>query len=254
MLSAYILVVLLYLASGFLFYKSQRGLNPLLVLSAFFITCQAHAILLINSVGAGWNLSIFNVISMTSWAIASLSIFSLWRREMALAGVVISLLNALVVLLSAFFVSQKPLNFSGAMLFHIFTSLAAWTLLSLALMYSGLYLYFFQRLKSKKLKNLNMLSLANLERFSANYCLIGTVLLVISLISGLFFISEIVEKQLIHKTLLTLISTALYFWALKGFYLEGKKSNLFIYRESLAYGFLLMGYVISNIIIQFVIQ
>ena len=254
MFSAYFLVVLLYLASGFLFYKSQRGLNSLLVLSAFFITCQAHAILLINSVGTGWNLSIFNVISMTAWAIASLSLFLLWRKEMALAGVVISILNALVVFSSAFFVSQKPLNLSGAMLFHIFTSLAAWTVLSLALIYSGLYLYFFQRLKKKKLKDLNMLSLANLERFSANYCLIGTVLLVISLISGLFFISQIIEKHLIHKTLLTLISTALFFWALKGFYFGEKKGNTFIYRESLAYGFLIVGYVISNIIIQFILR
>ena len=123
-------VALGYLLCAALFFKVyRRKLHPLVALGAMVLVCQGHALVLIQSVRAGdaLNLSVFNVVSIYAWAIAVLAFFGLWRQAEALPGMLISLINALCVLLPVWFVSEKPFltTLSGGILMHILLCIAA---------------------------------------------------------------------------------------------------------------------------------
>lgn len=254
-------VIFLYAVSGTAFWRTaRRGLSVLPPLAILFAACQSHALLLIHTVGMtgsqAWNLSIFNVISIFAWTLACLSFFWLWKREMALGGVMIAGINSAIVLLSALLHSKKPFleALSGGIIWHILCSIAAWTVLSIALVHGILYLTIFQRLKRKKLKGIPMASLANIERVMMLITAIGFALLLASLFSGWLFVENLFAQHLVHKTLFTMASAAVYGWTLVLFYGKHQRGAAAVYWSFCGYALLMMGYVISNIVLQFLLH
>lgn len=253
-------VILAYLITGTAFFASARAkFSHLWAMALLFLACQSHAFLLIKTVSAGGNavinLSVFNVISIIAWTLSCLSFFWLRRPEMALGGVMISVINALLVFVAGLFHSRKLFLYAGneGIIWHILLSVAAWTVLSIALIHSFLYLYFFHRLKKKQLRNLKMTALAHLERLSMYYTLIGWALLMLSLLSGWLFVSNLFAQHLWHKTVLTMFAALIYAWLLWAYYVKHRRSTVLIYWSLSAYAVLLTGYVVSNIVLQFII-
>lgn len=252
-------VAMLYLLTGVSFFAVLRGrFSAFWALALLFIACQSHAFLLITTVSHDvhvLNLSIFNVISIFAWTVACLSFIWLWRKEMALGGIMISGINALLIFFAAVFQSNKPFlqDSSSGMMWHILLSIAAWTVLSIALIHSVLYLYIYQRLKNKQLRNYKMASLSNLERLSMNYNLLGCVLLFLSLLSGFVFVHDLFAQHLWHKTVFTIASALLYAWILFCYFFRLPRTLRLIYLSFVAYALLVTGYVVSNIVLQFVI-
>lgn len=253
-------VICLYLTSAMAFFRVAKGcFHHLWALGILFIACQMHAFFLITTVGltkyGAVNLSIFNVISIFAWSVAILSFFWLWQKSMALGGTMIGAINALLVALSTIFVSHKPFleSVQGGMIWHILVSIAAWTLFTIALVHSALYVFLFQRLKQKRLRNFNVASLTNLERLSMLYVLIGSILLVASLVSGWIFVDDLFAQHLWHKTVLTMLSAVTYLWTIFLYYGRHFRGLPVIYWSFVGYGLLMTGYVISNIILQFLI-
>lgn len=252
-------VALGYLLCAALFFKVyHRKLQPLAALGALVLVCQGHAVVLIQSVRAGdaLNLSIFNVVSIYAWAIAVLAVFGLWRQAEALPGVLISLISALCVMLPTWFVSEKPFlpALSGGMMMHILLSVAAWTVLSLAFLHALLYAWVFQMLKRKKLTGGAPIALVGIERVMMVMAAIGAALLAGSLLSGMFYVEDMFARHLRHKTVLTFLSWLAVLWALFGWLVRHRRGMRLVYRLMLAYGLLLAGYVLSNVILQFVMR
>ncbi|SUO95458.1 cytochrome C assembly family protein [Suttonella ornithocola] len=251
------LVICLYLGTAWQFYRATRSHSSSFTALAFlFAACQLHAFLLITTIGNTLNFSIFNVVSAFAWSVAVLSFFWLWKKQMALGGVIISIVNASLVVLAAVFVSRKPFlsNLQGGMIWHILLSMAAWTVLTIALIHNVLFMYLFQRLKNKRLKNTNLASLANLERISVLYLLLGFLLLLAALMSGWMFVENLFAQHLWHKTVLTMLSAAVYGWTLFLYYGRHYRGLIIVYWAFAAYALLMMGYVISNIVLQFFIK
>lgn len=252
-------VALGYLLCAALFFKVyRRKLHPLVALGAMVLVCQGHALVLIQSVRAGdaLNLSVFNVVSIYAWAIAVLAFFGLWRQAEALPGMLICLINALCVLLPVWFVSEKPFltTLSGGILMHILLSIAAWTVLSLAFLHAVLYAWVFQMLKQKKLTGGAPIALVGIERVMMVMAAIGAMLLTGSLLSGMLFVEDMFAQHLWHKTVLTFLSWLAVLWALFVWLLGKQRGMQLVYKLMLAYGLLLAGYVLSNVILQFVIK
>lgn len=254
-------VIACYLMTSLAFWLCARGrISTLFTLVFLFVSCQSHALLLIHDVGLKdsntWNLSIFNVISIFAWTMACVSFFWLWKKEMSVGGVIIALINAAIVALSALLHSQKPFleSMSTGMIWHIFSSIAAWTVLSIAVIHGVLYGTIYARLKQKKLKGIPMTSLANIERLTLLFTAIGFVLLLFSLFSGWLFVDNLFAQHLLHKTLFTMLAAVIYGWTLFLYYGHHRHGTTIIYWSFFAYGLLMMGYVISNIVLQFVLH
>ncbi|MBV7433443.1 cytochrome c biogenesis protein CcsA [Cardiobacteriaceae bacterium TAE3-ERU3] len=249
----------IYLLSAYLFLRVNRGeFSALWALGVMVLACQIHAAVLIMQVSAGEviNLSIFNVISIYGWGVACLSVIWLWRAQLALAGVMICLLNAVLVGLPLVFHAEKPFlaNLEQGMLWHILSSIAAWVVLSVALINALLYGWLFQRLKQKQLTRNNVISLVGLERMMMWLTAIGVCLLGLSLFSGWLFVDDLFAQHLWHKTVLTIIAWLVYSWLCFAYFIGHQRGMKIVLINALGYTLLLAGYVVSNVILQFVIR
>lgn len=247
-----------YLVCAVLFFRVyHRKLPPLWALGALVLVCQGHALVLIQSVRAGdaLNLSVFNVLSIYAWAIAVIAFFGLWRQAEALPGMLIALANALCVLLPVWLVSEKPFltSLSTGMVVHILFSIAAWTLITLAFLHALLYTWVFQMLKQKKLTGGAPIALVGIERVMMVMTGIGAFLLSGSLISGMLYVEDLFAQHLWHKTVLTFLSFIVVLWAIADYAFWHKRGMRVAGKLMLAYGLLLAGYVLSNIVLQFLI-
>ena len=247
-----------YLVCAALFFRVyRRKLPPLWALGALVLVCQGHALVLIQSVRAGdaLNLSVFNVLSIYAWAIAVMAFFGLWRQAEALPGMLIALANALCVLLPVWLVSEKPFltNLSTGMALHILFSIAAWTLMTLAFLHALLYAWVFQLLKQKKLTGGAPIALVGIERVMMVMAGVGALLLTASLLSGWLFVNDSLARHLWHKTVFTVLSWLVVLGGSGDYVLWHKRGMRVAGKLMLAYGFLLVGYVLSNIVLQFVI-
>ncbi len=250
---------LLYLVSAWMFWRvEKKAHNPLWALGVMVFACQAHALTLIMAIGrgSGLNLSVFNVISIFAWSIACLSVIWLWRSSLALGGVIVTLINALLVMLPCIFISEKPFlnHLDSGMIWHILTAVAAWTVLSIAALHAILYGIFFQRLKQKLLKKGNFMSLAGIERVMMILTAIGFVLLGISLATGWLYVEDLFAQHLWHKTILTMFSWLIYSWLLFAYFIGHKRGVFVVYISLLAYVLLIVGYIVSNIVLQFIVS
>ncbi len=256
-----VFVAILYLIAGITFFANTRGKTPLIwALFSLFLACQLHALSLFFSVSSGesniLNLSIINVISIFAWTISCLSFIWLWKPEMALGGVMIGVINAILILVSACLHSNKPFlhNMPTGMIWHILLSIAAWTVLSIAVIHGVLYLYIYYRLKKKKLRNLQMASLASLERLTMLYVVFGLLLLLLSLLSGWMFVDNLFAQHLWHKTVLTMSAAAAYIAVVFTYFYQRRDTITVVYWSFIGYALLAMGYVASNVILQFVVN
>lgn len=80
------------------------------------------------------------------------------------------------------------------------------------------------------------------------------MLLTGSLLSGMLFVEDMFAQHLWHKTVLTFLSWLAVLWALFVWLLGKQRGMQLVYKLMLAYGLLLAGYVLSNVILQFVIK
>ncbi|UJF24354.1 cytochrome c biogenesis protein CcsA [Suttonella sp. R2A3] len=254
-----IAISIVYLLAAHAFWRTSRArFNPLWALGLMVLACQGHALVLIGQVGEGEaiNLSIVNVLSIYGWAVACLSVIWLWRANVALAGVMICLLNALLIVLPLLFPTQKAFmaNLDQGMLWHILSSIAAWTVLSVALINALLYGWMFHRLKQRQLSRHNPMALIGFERMMVWFSVIGFLLLSLSLFSGWLFVEDLFAQHLWHKTLFTILAWVVYGWLCFVYFIMHQRGMRVVYINFLGYGLLLTGYVISNIILQFIVR
>ncbi|MDO4643734.1 MAG: cytochrome c biogenesis protein CcsA [Cardiobacteriaceae bacterium] len=247
-------------AVGFIYVyrKPTRRINPLWVLGILVCACQGHALTLLSSLQADnqLNLSIFNMVSVNAWFVTCISVFWLWRASMALGGVIICLVSAVAVVLPFLFVSYKPFSphIAPGMWWHILTSIAAWTFISLAFLHALLYGWLFRRLKRKQLRDITVSSLVSLERVMMLQAVVGFIMLTAALFTGWMFIDDLFAQHLVHKTVLTIFAWFALAWMLFSYYVREQRGTTLVMEMFVAFILLLMGYVLSNVILQFIVN
>jgi len=193
--------------------------------------------------------SCFRIWLLMRWGIAQFIV-------MALGGVVICLVSAVAVALPLVFVSDKPFapHLSPGMWWHILTSIAAWTFISLAFLHAALYGWLFRRLKRKQLKDISVSSLVSLERVMMLQAVTGFILLAIALLTGWMFVDDLFAQHLVHKTVLTLLAWLALGWMLFSYYIREQRGLTLVLEMCAAFILLLTGYVLSNVILQFILN
>ena len=162
----------------------------------------------------------------------------------------------MAVALPLVFVSDKPFapHLSPGMWWHILTSIAAWTFISLAFLHAALYGWLFRRLKRKQLKDISVSSLVSLERVMMLQAVTGFILLAIALLTGWMFVDNLFAQHLVHKTVLTFLAWLALGWMLFSYYVREQRGLALVLELCAVFILLLMGYVLSNVVLQFIIN
>lgn len=251
------LVSFSYLIASLLLYRVYLGKFSSLIATAVLVfAVQGHAFVLIKSltVGNAFDLSVFKVISIYSWSVSAAIVFVAWRRSEALAVAVIAFMSAIFVLIPYASGVSKPFlksDMALGFIWHILSSIAAWTVLSIAFVHAGIYIYLFQQLKAKKRLTYHPTALAGLERVILILGAIGLLLLLISLVTGWFFVEDLFDQHLLFKTIFTLLSWLFLLRLFLGWLINRQGGIKLVFILMTSYALLLLGYVINNVILQF---
>ncbi|MDM7859979.1 cytochrome c biogenesis protein CcsA [Alteromonas sp. ASW11-36] len=196
----------------------RDGINRLLAIGA--IAGHAAALFLAINGGDNQNMTMANVLSLVAWLMTiSMLISSLYFQNVILLPVVFGL-SAVAILLSVFVPDAYAINIAlkPGLVIHITLSLFAYGTLIIALLYALQVNYIGGKLKQKDstILHSSLPPLMMLDRILIKLLYVGTGLLFIAIVSGGVFLDDMLDKQHIHKTVLSVIALAVYATALIG--------------------------------------
>jgi len=199
---------------------AHAPLNKRLVLGCAIIGIGFHAISLGNVIlsSNGQNLSILVVASIVSWLIATLLTIAIPKfATLTLLPVVYGF--SLLAVMGVWLVPSSYITHfetRPGLLLHITIALNAYSTLVIAAFYAIQLHLINSRLKNKKINiaSTPLPPLLTVEKQLYQLVLIGTLLLTLSLVSGFFFLEDMLAQGKAHKTVLSLLSWCCYVYLL----------------------------------------
>ncbi len=207
--------------------------------------------------GAGQNLSIFNLLSLTAFILILLIAIYRFRNQAPHLMLYAALFAALSLFASL--IPHKPwvLELSGdtISIWHIWLAIISFSLLLMAAIQSTLVLLLNKKLKTQPAK-IHPLTppLLQMERFNFDLVMIGSACLTLALALGFFLPSEVIESQALHKIILTILAW-FSFCTFILMYKVSKISGIQFARYSLiAFALLAVGFIGSKLVIELILQ
>ncbi len=260
--SLYVLSFIAYSVLAIYFWRTQvsgggeklnRGVAGHLVLAPLAL----HAYLLYgNLFSAGLNLALVYVVSLILW----LSMLVYWLARFfypigSLQTLVLPL-AALGALLPALFPSIHPptSNSTFALDAHIFASMLAYSLFTIAVLHAGLMSFVEKRLHHASLPLVlqGLPPLLTMEALLFRIIGAGFVLLTLTLASGMVFAEQIFGRplQFNHKILFGFISWGVFGGLLLGHYYRGWRGRTAVRWTMSGFAFLLLAYIGSKFVLE----
>lgn len=206
---------------------NQKGIQAKLVFTFAVLAISAHAWLLKDLIfnPVGQNFSILNVASLIGLIICLVMSVSMFKTRLWFLLPVVYSFAAINIGASTFLPGTFITHFEGQpeLLFHITVALFSYSTLTIGALFALQLAYLDHKLKSKKtlLVNPNLPPLMMVERQLFKIILIGTLLLTVTLVTGVIYIEGMLSIQNSHKTILSFIAWLIYVVLLWGHYQLG---------------------------------
>lgn len=200
----------------------SKDLSKASLLAPGFLALAAHGYILFTVMitPVGINLGFYTSLSLISACISLLILFSSLRHPVEILGIIIMPLTALMIIMDALQTSSHLIatGSSNGLLFHIMSSLVAYSILGLAAAYA-IVLSIQNSLLHRHQPSGFIRFLPPLKTMEAmlfETITIGFICLSISLLSGYIFLEHIFAQHLVHKTALSILA-----WVVFGILLFG---------------------------------
>lgn len=240
----------------YLFSKTGHAPRLAVLFGLGFSATLAHAVSVTNVIYNGVNidLSFFKVASLISWFIAFISIASLLRRPTNNLLVALLPLAALCTLLSHIEAPHHDIHtvITPGLLFHILSSILAYSLLTMASIQAVTLALQERHLKHHHLGGIlrRLPPLQTMEQMLFELIWIGMGLLSLSLISGTLFIDDLFAQHLVHKTFFTLLAWVIFAILLWGRHWRGWRGQTAVRWTLVGFTTLMLGYFGSKFVLE----
>lgn len=215
-----------------------------------------HSIALYNSMNtpAGVNLGFYNAMSLVSLFITLFALTASWRHPVDILTIILLPIAAVTILFDINGNSSHLLtaNSSSALIFHILSSIIAYSLLALAALQA-----IFLSIQSKLLHAHQpsgiiklMPPLKNMEVLLFETIVAGFITLTISLGSGLIFLENMFAQQLAHKTILSIVAWFVFLILLIGHWKLGWRGRTAVRWTLSGFASLMLAYFGSKFVIE----
>lgn len=211
--------VALYLACTILLFVCTKQAKPAskcfskkIIVTIGLIGLILHSLALYSSMITltGINLGFYSAMSLVSVFITLIVLTAVWRHPIEIIAIILLPIAATTMLLDYANESNHALdtNYSEALVFHILTSIIAYSLLALAALQAILLAVQNKLLHAHQTDSLIKLlpPLKNMESLLFDVILIGFIALTVSLGSGLIFLENMFAQHLAHKTILSILA------------------------------------------------
>lgn len=193
---------------------------PLFTLGFAALALHGAVLLLAASDARGLYLGFFGAGSVVGWLMAALVLFAAWRRPVVNLAVFVLPIAGLAAVASAVAGTPHPGTepLPHGIGIHIYTSIAAYSVLAIAALQALLLAYQDYQLRHKHpLVAIRFLPpLQVMESLLFELLGLGFVLLSAALLSGFVFLEDMFAQHLVHKTVLSIAA-----WVLFGILLLG---------------------------------
>ena len=239
---------------------SEHNWNKTGLLVMGMLAVALHTALLFRYVilPEGMNLGFFNALSFTGWLIAVVLLLAASVKPVENLGIFLLPFSALTVMLALLFpshrlvadINQWPLEV------HIFISILAYSLISIAAVQAVLLAIQQQRLRNRQPGGFmrGMPPLVTMESLLFQMIGAGFVFLSLALLSGLFFLEDIFAQHLVHKTTLSILAWGVFATLLWGRWRFGWRGRTAIRWTLGGFFALMLAYFGSKLVLELILH
>jgi len=229
--------------------KRHRAVTNLLLL----IACISHAyILKAYWQGDGIFFGLVTSTSFISWVVATLLFLTSLTKPVHVIGILVYPLTAVSVVLLLLFPDTNSKLVSISIASHVFLSVGAYALLSIAVAQSILL-----KIQERLLHDHNINTFINklpplqtMEDFFFLSLKMGCILLTLSLASGFIFVVEFFEQNLSYKTFLSIIAWIVFVGIAIGHKMFGWRGRNAILATQIAFSILVLAYFGTKLVLE----
>lgn len=226
------------------------------ILAIGFAGFLLHMLLLYSSIhtATGINLGFDNIKSLVAALSVLFALIAAWRHPVEILAI---LLLPMAVLFMLFDFGGRSFHLveadsSAALVFHILTSIIAYSLLALAALQAILLSVQNRFLRAHQPGGLIKLMppLKNMEVILFEVVLIGFIVLTISLGSGLIFLDNMFAQHLAHKTILSILAWLVFLTLLIGHWRLGWRGRTAVHWTLTGFVSLMLAYFGSKFVME----
>ena len=229
--------------------KRHRAVTNLLLL----IACISHAYILKDYwQGDGIFFGLVTSTSFISWVVATLLFLTSLTKPVHVIGILVYPLTAVSVILLLLFPDTNSKLVSISIASHVFLSVGAYALLSIAVAQSILL-----KIQERLLHDHNINTfidklppLQTMEDFFFQTLKMGCILLTLSLASGFIFVDEFFEQNLSYKTFLSVIAWIVFVGIAIGHKMFGWRGRNAILATQIAFSVLVLAYFGTKLVLE----
>lgn len=265
-LIAALTAISLYLICTITLMMRLRQYAPLLALGKTaallpgFLALAVHVYILEQSMVSpiGINLGFYNVLSLIAAFITLFTLASALRHPVEMLGVLVLPIAALSITIDMSWNSSHllPPGSSQGLIFHVLTSLIAYSILALAALHAiALWVqnrYLHQHQPGGMIRL--MPPLITMEALLFETIIIGFIFLSISLLSGLVFLDNMFAQHLAHKTILSILAWCVFAILLLGRWLLGWRGRIAIRWTLGGFFSLMLAYFGSKFVLEVILS
>jgi ABC-type uncharacterized transport system permease subunit len=226
-------------------------------LAAGAITLHGLSTIQLLFVADGLDLSLFRIFVLIAFVINLVVFISGRKKPLHSMYLLLFPISALSLIAALETPSTKPVALMSIYIQgHIIISILAYSLLAVAALHALLTGYQNWQLKHKK-QNFLMRTfppLQTMEDFLFELILAGEVMLTLSLISGFLYYDDLFDQKLLHKATLSIVAWLVYAILLWGRHSRGWRGIKAISWSWVGFVAILMGYVGSKIVLEFILS
>ena len=260
------LAMLAYLATTILVAVRLRGrmqghntLDSRLLLGLWLLALALHGVALWQSIVTpqGLDLGFFRALSAVGWMAAALLLVSCFGQMSISLGLILLPFAGISALLAGSlpeisFIAGHP---NARLDLHIFISLLAYSVLTLATLQALLLAYQNRHLHNHRPGGLVRVlpPLAEMERLLFRFILLGFLLLTIALASGFVYLEDMFAQHVAHKTVLSITAWIIYGVLLLGHWRYGWRGRLAVNWTLGAFVVLMLAYFGSKLVLELIL-
>ncbi len=229
--------------------KRHKVVTNLLLLTA----CISHAYILKDFwQGEGIFFGLVTSISFISWVVATLLFLTSLTKSVHVIGILVYPLSAISIIFLLLFPDTNSKLVSISIVSHVFLSIGAYALLSIAVAQSILL-----KFQEKLLHEHNINSFINklppletMEKFFFQSLKMGCILLTLSLVSGFVFVDNFFNQNLSYKTFLSVVAWIVFVGIVIGHKIIGWRGRSAILATQIGFSVLVLAYFGTKFVLE----
>lgn len=224
------------------------------------IAFTLHGFVLYQSIIApsGINLGIFKAMSLVSWMIVGLILLTSIRKPVECLGIVLFPLAIITLTMDRYLFADHIIVTGGSwqLQAHIFTSIAAYSVLTVAMVQSIILAIQDKHLRQHQPGGFigSLPPLATMEKLLFQIIGIGFILLTIGLLIGLLFMENLFSSGKLHKTILSVLAWSFFAILLWGRFKFGWRGRMAIRWALSGFIMLMLAFIGTKTVLELILH